>query len=543
MRLLPYDTFSIQTPDRLPTVLERLATQIEPEKPFRWQFSRNHLPYEGTCSEAGFQIRRILHSRNSFLPMILGRFESSPSGTLVHITMRLHPFVIAFLVFWYLVWYGFLIPIWLTGAMPTIFALQFLGLPIAVLGVFWATFWAEASRSRHDLMQMILGHANHSDRLQKFHQWIPAAMQWGLFLLGLVIAFLQTTHPFRPSPSRESESLESVSCAQHPQRSPICSFSLLWRLTGHPAASALAISADGQILVTGGSDKAIKVWDLKTGQLKKTLQSDSGRVTTVAITPDGKTVVSGSTDRRVRIWDLTRTQRPRVLTGHPDQVNLVSITPDGKTVISGSYGAIKQWDLATGRLKTTFPKVARSETKFGPISLIDDQPGRFNSLDINPRSYTALISDLQLVDLTSNQIKTIPTNQVENIFADHFLSAYLSPDGKLAALQFGNNFRKFETRLKIWDLTTGELRAETRASFSRSLFRDVPLALSRDRIFGSAGKQLKVWNLQTAELEAVLDTGWMHPLVVTPDGKFLVGLTSDSGSNQIQIKVWQQRLR
>ncbi|UBF23874.1 hypothetical protein K9N68_19185 [Kovacikia minuta CCNUW1] len=541
MKLLPYDTFTLQTPDPLSVVLQRMATQIEPEKPMRWQFSRNHLPYEGTLSEAGFQIHRIIHHRNSFLPMIRGRFESSSFGTSVFITMRLHPFVVAFLVFWYLAWYSFSLPVWLTGAMPNTLALQFVGLPIALLVAFWAAFWSEADRSRRDLAQMILGQANPTSPSNHFNQWFPNGILWGIFLIGFLIAFLQVTGTFRPSLSGESESLgAAASCSQPTNHSPACRFSLVHTLIGHPAASALAMSADGQILVSGGDDKAIKIWDLKTGQLRKTLQSDSGKIRAVAIAPNAKTIVTGSADHMVRIWDVTAKQSPRILVGHAEDVNLVEITPDGKTVVSGSYGAIKQWDLATGQLKATFPKVAKSETTFGPLTVIDDQAGQFNPLAINPTSKTALISDLKLVDLTTNEVKTIPTQHVENMFVDSFLSAHMSLDGKLAVLQFGNTFKKFETRLKVWDLTTGDVKATTSATFSRTIFSDVPLALSRDRIFGITQKQLKVWNLQTARLEAVLNTGWMSSLVVTPDGKTLVGLASSLDSDQVQIKVWKQ---
>lgn len=160
MKLLPYDTFTLQTPDPVSIVLQRLATQVEPIKKVRWTFSRNHLPYEGTCSETGFQIYRIIHYRNSFLPQIQGRFASSPLGTNVQITMRVHPFVIAFLGFWYLAWYSCFVPLWLSRAIPVEIALPFLGLPILALVMFWAAFWAEAQRSRRDLAEMILGYTD-----------------------------------------------------------------------------------------------------------------------------------------------------------------------------------------------------------------------------------------------------------------------------------------------------------------------------------------------------------------------------------------------
>ena len=54
MKLLPYDSFTILTPDPLPIVLQRLNALVEPTKTFR--FSAKHAPYQGSISEAGFQI-------------------------------------------------------------------------------------------------------------------------------------------------------------------------------------------------------------------------------------------------------------------------------------------------------------------------------------------------------------------------------------------------------------------------------------------------------------------------------------------------------
>jgi len=543
MKLLPYDTFTIQTSDPLPILLEKLAIYIEPQKVIRWQLSQNHAPYQGTLSEAGFEIHRIIHSRNSFLPIIRGRFEPSPSGTLVRITMKLHPFTTGFLIFWFLTWYSFSLPIFLSGAMPTPFALQFLGMPFLLLVIFWGAFWSEANRCRRDLVEMIVENPRQGFRYGSSPQLRsnarnPKVFQVAMVLIGIAsLLWSISAKKFFPATQPDLASLQAVSCAQHPSVSPYCKFSVVQTIHGHPAVSALAISADGQTLVSGGEDKAIKVWDLKTGQLRKTLQSDSGKIRAIAIAPDGKTLVSGSADHMVRIWDLTSNKSPRMLTGHPADVNIVVITPDSKTIISGSYSAIKQWDLATGQLKATFPKIGTYETKLGPISVIHDEAEQFNPLDINPNSNTALISDLNVVDLASNQEKKVPTGKVENLFADYFLSAHMSPDGKLAALQYGNNFRKFETRLKVWDLTTGQMKAETSATFGDNSFSNVPLALSRDRIFGSTDRQLRVWNLETAKLEAVLDSGWMSSLVVSPDGKLLAGIAVDPDSQKSQIQV------
>jgi hypothetical protein len=155
MKILPYDKFTVVTPDPLPIVLQRLGANIEPFKAIR--FSRNHTLYQGSVSEDGFQISRIIHNRNSFLPMIRGRFEVQSHQTLIHIQMSIHPFVLAFLGFWFLFWYGAIIPIALTGTMPSHMAAIFIGMPMLMLIIFWMAFWFEANRSRAELTNIVEG--------------------------------------------------------------------------------------------------------------------------------------------------------------------------------------------------------------------------------------------------------------------------------------------------------------------------------------------------------------------------------------------------
>lgn len=155
MKVLPYNTFTISTPDALSVVLQRLNAKVEPTKVFR--FSTKHAPYQGSISEEGFKISRIIHYRNSFLPVIKGRFEVQSHQTIIHIEMSVHPFVMAFLGFWFLLWYGAIAPITLTGAMPKYIAPVFVGMPILMLVVFWLAFWLEANRSRTELTQIIQG--------------------------------------------------------------------------------------------------------------------------------------------------------------------------------------------------------------------------------------------------------------------------------------------------------------------------------------------------------------------------------------------------
>lgn len=546
MQLLPYDTFSIHTREPLEDVIEKLNAQIEAPKAFRWPFSRNHAPYAGTLSRSGFEIRRIIHYRNSFLPNIRGRFEPSSEGTIIRVTLKLHPFVKAFLVFWYLVWYSATIPIFLFGALAgdvdVFTASQFVGMPIVLLFVFWCAFWYEANRSRRELAQIILGEVlgqQTSGNLTRRVFWIlaiAAIIIWNAVAVGWYVS---------PSVQQKLQPVTAKYCSQSSTQSPYCDFSIVRTLEEHSTASAIAISADGKTLVSGGLDKAIKVWDLQTGQLRKALQSDSGEIQAVAIAPDGKTVVTGSGDRMIRIWNITSNQRPQMLKGHSSDIRQVEISSDGKTILSSTYGEIKAWDLATGQLKTTLPNLPTAEIQIGPVSIKGNSP-RFYPLTISPDGKTALVElggKLVAWNLVTNQ-KTVL--QKANLFVQSIISARISLDGWTGVTL---SYQQPVTHLKVWDLTTGTLKVEGRVSSSpkqRGL-SDIAVigdrasaAAEGDRLIGSTHEELKVWNLQTGELEAILDNEPMRHLVVSYDGNILAGITGDSYYRNTKIIVLQR---
>lgn len=536
MKLLPYDTFTIQTQDSLVVVIERLEAHIEAPKVYRTFFSRNHAPYAGRINVSGFEIYRIIHYRNSFLPMIRGRFEPSPQGIRVRVTMSLHPFVRGFLIFWYWVWYSATIPIFLLGALSgdvPFEALLFLGLPIFILFVFWQAFWNEATRSRHEITQLLSGQTV-EEPISNGNLVTPRAILMGLgLLIAIALSFVGLSGTFSPY---SLQSPESKSCSQDAIDSPYCNFSVVRTLEGHPTVSAIAISADGQTLVSGGQDKALKVWNLQTGELRRTLQSDSGAIQSVAIAPDGRTVVTGSGDRRVRIWDITSDRRPKMLKGHSSDIHQVRISSDGKTILSSSDGEIKIWDLTTGQLKATVPDSPPVETEIGSVT-ITREPLRFLPLDISPDGKTAVVkfgAKFAAWDLTTNQ--TIAFKKA-SIFFQPLNSARISLDGQTAIATF---YQQPVTSFKVWDVATGTLKAEGRLSSSSKYYGVEAIALSRDRIISSTSEGLKVFNLQTAELEATLKQQQMRQLVTSSDGKMIAGIVERSDLQTHQIQVLQR---
>ncbi len=76
-------------------------------------------------------------------------------------------------------------------------------------------------------------------------------------------------------------------------------------LTGHlGAVNSVAISPDGQTLVSGSTDEKIKLWSLSTGEEIYTLTGHSDAVTSLVFSPDGQTLVSGSRDSTIKVWRI-----------------------------------------------------------------------------------------------------------------------------------------------------------------------------------------------------------------------------------------------
>src|SRR5438067_5331361 len=99
MKLWPTDSFEIETTMSEEEIASALRKWIEPRKTFR--LSWDHAAFEGSFTNDGFKITRIIHYRNGFLPVVRGRFLAGPSGTRVKIEMRLQKFSAIFMAVWF----------------------------------------------------------------------------------------------------------------------------------------------------------------------------------------------------------------------------------------------------------------------------------------------------------------------------------------------------------------------------------------------------------------------------------------------------------
>ena len=101
MKLFPVERLTIETALTPQEVHQRLADVVEPKRAWRG-LSRDHKPYEGQVHDEHFEVTRIIHYRNSFLPVIKGAIQAENGGSKINIVMQPHAVVTAFMIIWFL---------------------------------------------------------------------------------------------------------------------------------------------------------------------------------------------------------------------------------------------------------------------------------------------------------------------------------------------------------------------------------------------------------------------------------------------------------
>lgn len=125
-------------------------------------------------------------------------------------------------------------------------------------------------------------------------------------------------------------------------------------------ATSLVMSADGKMLVTGGSDGTIKSLPLPQGKPAKTLVDCGGAIDPMVTSRDEKLLVYCSADGNaradgtIRVISLPDGKAVRSFGDARDLVMCMAISADGELLVTGNVNkSIKLWSLRDGKLQQT----------------------------------------------------------------------------------------------------------------------------------------------------------------------------------------------
>ena len=178
--------------------------------------------------------------------------------------------------------------------------------------------------------------------------------------------------------------------------------------TGNDPLSALALHADGRLLFVGTIKGNVMIWDLEKRVVKRTFRAHDQGIEALALTLDGQSLLSVSDDQKLKKWDIdvgrvskkfkvSKTferlllygrfhrilnffRSPKLifsLDGYEDSASLaqaegdeerlfirqtssermrdIVVTPNGQHAITGaSNGSISIWDIKEGHLESNF---------------------------------------------------------------------------------------------------------------------------------------------------------------------------------------------
>lgn len=123
---------------------------------------------------------------------------------------------------------------------------------------------------------------------------------------------------------------------------------------GHTAdVFSVAFSSDNRQIVSASRDKTLKLWNT-LAECKFTISEDqhSDWISCVRFSPSAKTpmIVTGGWDKLVKVWNLSNCKLRTNLVGHNGVVYTVTVSPDGSLCASGGKDATAMlWDVIDGK--------------------------------------------------------------------------------------------------------------------------------------------------------------------------------------------------
>ncbi len=321
--------------------------------------------------------------------------------------------------------------------------------------------------------------------------------------------------------------------------------------TGHTqSVNAVAFSPDNRWLASGGKDNVIKIWDLTTGNVLRTLDGHSSNINALVVSEDGQLLASGSgnvkddrdlgifikggivggEDNTVRIWNVQTGRELQVLS----QKTKYAKSGREKLASAGSFsifgGQSKQQKQEEQRLKDfrlSASKIAVSANGQAAaigqpdkaIKIYDAQSGRevrelsFKATPQAENSNLAFSADARLVAFAT---KSESVSVQESATGRERYSVNTGFSKTSQRVQFSNDGRFLVTAtansaaLKLWDATNGQLIRELNAVVDPATnFRVI--SFSRDggliAAVGPGSKAIRIFDTSSGRQTFTLQSG------------------------------------
>ena len=282
---------------------------------------------------------------------------------------------------------------------------------------------------------------------------------------------------------------------------------------GNVSVFCCALSPDGSTACVGLAG-ALQLFDVASGDHRRTLEGHRGDVFCCAFSPDGSTLVSGSRDKTMMLWNAATDALIRTLEGHTEMVWCCAFYPDRRSICLGSRDkSLKLWDAVSGECQRT----------------LDGHAGHVRCCAYNADGATVLAGGQG----KSLKLWSVATGACIRTFTGHtdwVLGCCFSPADGNTILSGSWDFT-----LKLWDATTGECRhtlighaGEVRGCAFSPIHGNLVLSCSDDM-------RLKLWDTTTGACTATLE-GHESPVTccaVNHDGSVIA-----SGDNSGKLKLW-----